>query len=167
MRRVVLVCVFALLLAGSSAGEDVQVIRQEADLIGDEGVPVGTVEYWNTRTSFLTDLNCDEDWYPTDVQVYVGAEPPPTRNGKPIPGQFPCRRDLVQFNYSVMVQCAWEELQCVDTSYVAIHVDLVRFDGGGNIIAQTDAWVYDDEDNTFPFEGLNWGWYFLIECYHP
>ena len=41
-----------LVYAESNAPFGIQVVRQEGVLLAD-GVPVGTIEYWNTRDNFI------------------------------------------------------------------------------------------------------------------
>ncbi|MCI5211854.1 MAG: hypothetical protein D3910_24440, partial [Candidatus Electrothrix sp. ATG2] len=47
------------------------ITRQQAELIDAEGLPIGTAEYWNTRTNFMVELSLAEDWRIKDAQVYL------------------------------------------------------------------------------------------------
>ena len=86
-----------LVSAGSDAPFSVQVVRQQAVLMFED-VEVGTAEYWNTRDNLIMSLvlSEDSDLFIGDVQVYASEEVPPAKKGKPIPGKFPCKRELTQ-----------------------------------------------------------------------
>ena len=169
---VLLLCVTALVSAESNAPFGIQVVRQQAILIGQEGQQVGTAEFWNTRSNLIVELQADGDWKIKDAQVYAGEELPPAKKNKDKPafGKFPCKRDFAVHQNSTMVMCSlkdelghsWGGDQ---TRYVAAHADLVQYDNAGEIIAETDVWVLPGDYEAF--DDLAWGGYFTTIFAHP
>ena len=53
MTLALLLCTATLAVAGSEAPYGIQVVRQPAILIEQEGYEIGTAEYWNTRNNFI------------------------------------------------------------------------------------------------------------------
>ncbi|MGD9047900.1 MAG: hypothetical protein PVF77_07610, partial [Anaerolineae bacterium] len=110
---------------------------------------MGTAEFWNTRDNFMVEFQIDGDWRLSQTQIYAGEEPPePKKNkDKPDVGKFPCRREFAEHRQGALVNCSLkDELDHRwggdQTRHVAIHADLVKLDGEGNIIATNDLWVF-------------------------
>lgn len=138
--------------------------RESAVLIDDEGFEIGVAEFWNSRDNFYMQLQAEGAWLISDVQIYIGSEPPPTKKDRPVPGQFPCVRASV-LNDIVAVACR-AEIFMLGAYYVAAHGDLVIMNEIGEITTTSDFWVYY-EPTAEPFLGLNHGWYFTHEWFHP
>ena len=177
-----LLCTTGLVFAGSDALYGIQVVRQPAVLIEQEGFEIGTAEYWNTRNNFIVELQVEGGWLLKDAQIYAGKESPPTKKDKPLKKDFPCLRDFAADRNSLMIQCSLKEE--IDhkwggdqTRYVAIHADLVMLDDAGEVFAENDFWVLpttteDDgervvSNDILTWEGVNNGGYFTTKFYHP
>lgn len=184
MKRWLIIFVLAFLLisivpasAQSGPGAAVQVVRQQAILIDQEGVPIGTAEYWNTRFNFNLELSFNDDWRASSAQVYAGLEPPPLKKDKPIPGKFPCKRDFEGGNTTPQVQCSIKDELGFEwgndrTSHVAIHGDLFKLDEAGAVAATNSFWALPVDDlgmvtSYTPWPDLNWGGYFSFGFVHP
>jgi hypothetical protein len=166
-----------LVQAQSSPLAAVQVVRQQATLIDAEGLPIGTAEYWNTRNNFHVQLNLADGWNITSTQVYAGLESPPLKNDKPVPGQFPCKREFSDNPQNIMLMCSLQDELAFSwgwgrTRYTAFHGDLVQLDDMGAVVAINEFWGLPvDElgalESYTPWPGLNWGGYFMTTFYHP
>lgn len=141
MTLVLMLCVTTLVFAGGDSPYNIQVVRQDAVLLDEEGLPIGTAEYWNTRKNFHVELFLDGDWHVGDTQLYAGeGEPnvdPYAKKGKPVPGKFPCKRDFNPEHSNTMIQCSLkDELEHSwggnQTRYVALHGDLSILEAGGD-----------------------------------
>ena len=177
-----ILCVTTIAFAGSDAGFGIQVVRQPAVLIEQEGYEIGTAEYWNTRNNFIVEVQVEGDWLLKDAQIYAGEGEPPTKKDKPLKKDFPCQRDFASDRNSLMIQCSlkdelghsWGGDQ---TRYVAVHADLVQLDTDGNVIAENDFWVLpatteDDgervvSNDILTWDGVNNGGYFTTKFSHP
>src|SRR5210317_1489516 len=102
-----MLCITTFAFAGSDAPFGIQVVRQEAVLMDEEGSFWGTAEFWNTRNNFIVELGIEGDWQILDTQVYGGEDPPTLKKNKnkPIFGKYPCKRDFAPNTESTMVQC--------------------------------------------------------------
>ncbi len=132
--------------AQSDAPFGVQVNRQPALLMGEDGGVVGFAEYWNTRNNFIVEFTIGEaiaaeGWLFADIQVYAGEEPPTLKKDSLVPGKFPCKRDLEDKKASGMVSCSLsEELEHTwggdQTRFVSLHGDLVVLDDLGEVVEE-------------------------------
>ena len=147
----------------------VGVVRKEAALIADEGMVVGLAWFWNSRLNFLFEIEVTEaDWFVTDLQAYVGLEPPPIKKDKPNLNEFNCHRDFAEPTSMMIVQCFFPSTLTFEddrTIFVALHGDLLKVENG-NSTDVSDFWVFY-EPTPVPFDGLKWGWYFITEWYRP
>lgn len=150
--------------------------RMQAILLDNEGLPIGTAEYWNNRPDFLVDLAMADGWQIADVQVYAGTEPPPLKKEKPVPGNFPCVREFLNQPQSILIQCNLVDEFAfkwgTDRSrYIAVHGDLVKLDPSGVVIAKNDFWLAPLDPAavaTFVrWPALIHGGYFENEFVHP
>ena len=154
MRGRVLMSLLALVMmipmgapAQSDAPFGVQVIRQPALLMAEDGVTViGFAEYWNTRNNFIVEFELNEalendGWRFGDMQVYAGEEPPTLKKDSLVPGKFPCKRDFQEKKASGMVSCFLsEEFEHTwggdQTRFISLHGDLVMLDELGVVVEE-------------------------------
>ena len=132
--------------AQSDAPFGVQVVRQPAALVGEDGSIIGFAEYWNTRNNFIVEFALDEafaadGWLFGDMQVYAGEEPPTLKKDSLAPGKFPCRRDFEDKQASGMVSCFLREefdhkWGGDQTRFISLHGDLVMLDEFGVIVEE-------------------------------
>jgi hypothetical protein len=171
-----MLCTTVLVNAQSAAPLAVQVVRQHAILLDEDGAKIGDAEYWNTRYSLVVDLQFDGGWQVAEAQVYAGTEPPPLQKDKPVPGHFPCTREYPERGQSTRIQCNLkDELGFTwggdRTRYMAIHGDLVRLNG--DTVEENDFWAIplieqEDASEVFvPWPALHYGGYFTTKLYHP
>ncbi len=156
----------------------IQVTRQQANLYDQEGMLIGTAEYWNTRHNLIVEIQVD-GWSIKDTQVFLDDEPPELKKDQPVPGKFPCKRDFTDNRNSTMLQCSLLDEMGYEwghdrTRYVAVHGDLVQLDANGNVIAENDFWALPATDTDareilsyVPWPLRNWGGYFTTELVHP
>ena len=152
--------------------------RQNAILYDKEGIQIGTAQYWNIRDFYIVELSLWNGWSITQAQIYAGLEPPPLKKDKPVPGAFPCVRELTGLS-SVRIECnlgdelgfSWGTNRI---RYVAIHGDLSKIiDPKKGTTILNDFWAVPDP---LPMEqGLEYvawpalkrGGYFTYAFTHP
>ena len=186
MTLALMLCTATLAVAGSEAPYNIQVVRQTAILIDGAGLPIGTAEYWNTRLNFIVELQLDGNWHVGDTQLYAGSEPPlfepVCKKDKPVPGQFPCKREFNPDRSNTMVQCSLkDELAQTwggdQTRYVALHGELGRVDSNGDFIEENSFWMNpatttDEGEMVLDSNYAYWprskyGGYYTTKFYHP
>lgn len=132
----------------------------------------GQVSIYNSSQKVVVETRAQNGWLIKEMQLHVGVEPPYTKNGNPVPGKFPFKReytapvdqvavtidlqDDLEFNWGQ----PWESERI---QYVALHADLVQLDAEGEVIAEEGAWAFGSQS----FEGDQWGWWFTYELAHP
>jgi hypothetical protein len=141
--------------------------RQNGILIGSEGERIGTATYWNRRNHFHVEMYFDDaNAVLKEAQVYLGREEPlfdPLyKNGKPVPGKFPCK-----VQSSTLISCDLEQDFAFSwgrnrSRWVAVHGDLTN----------NSFWLLpmDEFGNTtsyVPYPKLKWGGYFDTMMTHP
>jgi hypothetical protein len=151
--------------------------RQPAILIDNEGFPIGTAEYWNIREFYMLNLALSDGWRIKEAQIYVGIEVPPLKKDKPVPGEFPCVRELPEMPETTLIQCSLQDDFSFSwgqnrTRYVAFHADLVKLDGAGSVAATNEFWALPVNDlgqlqAYYPWPGLKHGGYFNTVFTHP
>jgi hypothetical protein len=143
-----------------------------ATLYAGQTIDAGTVSVWNSRYNLQIQTETSGEWLISEIQIFVGIDPVLTRNGNPIPGKFPYKKEYANptrihmlvvdfeddmgFNWGL----PWENMRIQN---VAVHADLVQLDEQGEIIAEEGAWAFGPGE----FEGDQWGWWFTYEMAHP
>ncbi len=145
--------------------------RQQGIIIGSEGEQIGIAEYWNQKNRFVVEMTFFEEVILKETQVYLDrGEPlydPLYKNGKPVPGKFPCKND---FNYAAqtfMTTCEFDQVSEFSWGqnrhlYAAVHGDL----------SNNDFWVQPASAEFSPeswitFEKSKWGGYYDVLLTHP
>ena len=142
-------------------------------LIAGQTIDAGMVSVWNGRENLQIQIEPSGEWLISEVHIFVGTDPVPTKNGNPIPGKFPYKKeysspvqkhttvvhlsDDMGFNWGA----PWENERIQN---IAVHVDLVKLDETtGEVTAEEGAWAFGPNE----FEGSQWGWWFDYEMAHP
>ena len=183
LKKYLLLLLLLILLAPSLAASAEQFYqvkyvggRQPGVLIGSEGEKLGTATYWNTRDDFVAELVFDEMITLLEAQVFVGRDEPIDteeldvdyyKNGKPVPGKFPCVREINLMDQTFTLTCSLEQEMALawgqDREYwAAVHGDLI----------DNSFWlvpVDESGENTsyVSYPGLKHGGYFDILLTHP
>ncbi|MFN2220397.1 MAG: hypothetical protein ACK2UA_17445, partial [Anaerolineae bacterium] len=71
-----------------------QLGRVVMPLYAGQAIDAGFVGVWNSPTELIVQVETDE-WLISEVQIYVGTDPVPTKNGDPVPGKFPYKDEPV------------------------------------------------------------------------
>jgi hypothetical protein len=143
-----------------------------ATLYAAQTIDAGTVSVWNSRYNLQIQTETSGEWLISEIQIFVGIDPVLTRNGNPIPGKFPYKKEYTNptrihmlvvdfeddmgFNWGL----PWENMRVQN---VAVHADLVQLDEQGEITAEEGAWAFGPGE----FEGDQWSWWFTYEMAHP
>jgi len=174
VRKAVLFVVAFIMLATSALASAETLIpegykggRQQGILIGSEGERIGTAEYWNRRNHFHVELYFDdENTSLNEAQVYLGREEPlfePLyKNGKPVPGQFPCKVEdttLLSCDLEQDFAFKWGQNR---SRWVAVHGD----------VNSNSFWLLPMDEFGMayayvPYEKLQHGGYFDAMLTHP
>ncbi|NNC39202.1 MAG: hypothetical protein HKN95_00810, partial [Acidimicrobiia bacterium] len=152
--------------AQSDAPFGIQVERQLADLVDDDGTVVGFIEYWNTRNNFIVRVVPDE-LLVQDVQVYVGLAEPPLKKDKLSPSKFPCKHAVDEPKPSSMAMCSIKDEYVHSwggdqTRIISVHADLVALNVDGTEALRVDAWGAPDGA-----EAIGNGYKFETKFHHP
>ncbi len=130
----------------------------ETDLIAGQTITMGRVKVWNSATDLHIRVNAWGAWRIEEVQIYAGPGPLPTNAGGNVaPGQFPFKTSYnppARFHEET-IPFSLIQQQCGDTTLIAVHCSVVKYDANGNIIQQETAWGFGN-----PFTGNQWGWSF-------
>jgi len=169
------VLIFLLVLLAPSLAAGAETIlpepykggRQTGILIGDEGERIGTATYWNRRNHFHVELNFDdENTIVKEAQVYLGREEPlydPLfKNGKPVPGKFPCKVEgttLLSCDLEQDFAFKWGQNR---SRWVAVHGDLTN-----NSFWLLPMDEFGNADSYVPYPKLKHGGYFDAMMTHP
>jgi hypothetical protein len=147
--------------------------RHETTLYAGQTIDAGTASVWNSREKLQIQVETLEGWRISEIQIYVGTDPVPTKKGNPIPGKFPYKKEYANpthkhtlvldleedlaFNWGA----PWEDQRIQN---IAVHADLVQIDPtSGAVVAEEGAWAFGPAE----FEGAQWGWWFSYEIAHP
>jgi hypothetical protein len=144
-------------------------------LYADEIINAGMVSVWNGTENLKILIKPSGEWLISEVHVFVGTDQDeiPTKNGNPVPGKFPYKKEFsspvlkdttvvhlsddMGFNWGA----PWEDQRIQN---IAVHVDLVKLDEiTGEVTAEEGAWAFGPNE----FEGSQWGWWFNYEMGHP
>ena len=150
--------------------------RQQAILIDENGRSIGAVEFWNTRHDLVVELVPGDGWTIGAVQVYAGEQPPPLDNGRPLSGDFPCKRSFSDHSDRVRVRCSlkdelnhrWSEN--IDR-YMSLHADLTQMESGHITDGGTSTWAIptaaDGGAKDLVRWGETWGGFFVTAMCQP
>jgi hypothetical protein len=142
-------------------------------LYAGQTIDAGTVSVWNGRETLKIRIEPSGEWSISEVHVFVGIGEVPTKNGNPVPGKFPYKKEFsspvlkdttvvhlsddMGFNWGAL----WEDKRIQN---IAVHVDLVKLDETtGEVTDEEGAWAFGPNE----FEGSQWGWWFDYEMAHP
>ena len=141
-------------------------------LYAGQTIDAGTASVWNSREKLQIQVEALEGWRISEIQIYVGTDPVPTKKDNPVPGKFPYKKEYTNpshqhtlvldleedlaFNWGA----PWEDQRIQN---IAVHTDLVQLDEKGKVIAEEGAWAFGPA----AFEGGQWGWWFSYEIAHP
>ena len=145
-------------------------------LLAGQTIDAGMVSVWNGRENLQIQIEPSGEWLISEVHIFVGTDPVPTKNGNPIPGKFPYKKEYTSpvqkhttvvhlnddlgFNWGL----PWEDKRVQN---IAVHVDLVKLDENGEVTAEEGAWAFGLKGFELEFEGAQWGWWFRYEMAHP
>jgi hypothetical protein len=141
-------------------------------LYAGQTIDAGTASVWNSREKLQIQVEALEGWRISEIQIYVGTDPVPTKKGNPVPGKFPYKKEYADpsHQHTLVLDLEedlafswgipWEDQRIQN---VAVHADLVQLDEKGKIIAEEGAWAFGPAE----FEGDQWGWWFSYEIAHP
>ncbi len=145
--------------------------RQQGILIGSEGEQIGIAEYWNQKNRFVIEMSFFEEVTLKETQVFLDREQPlydPLyKNGKPVPGAFPCKNDFDYVGQTFMTTCEFEQVSEFAWGqnrhlYAAVHGDL----------SNNDFWVQPasiefNPESWITYDKSKWGGYFDVKLTHP
>ena len=121
-----------------------------ADLIAGQKTDIGDVECWMSGGNlYVRYLIAEPGWVVQETHLAVGSklsDIPQTKNGNPIPGQFPKYPVVGDLLYEVALP---DPLPA--TLYIAAHAELINED------LEESAWA-----GTEDFAGANWATYFTF-----
>jgi hypothetical protein len=118
----------------------------ELELQSDEHGVVGVTSVWNSPTSLIVQVEPGVGWQITDLQMYVGVEPVPTKKGRPVPGKFPYvlafepakSMHTQTFDLRDELGFSWgSKFVDLRNQTIAVHLDLVRVDPATGAIVTT------------------------------
>lgn len=157
MRRVVLVCVGALLAAGVAGAETL-----ETPLLTEGGEQVGVVTVWHTATDLYALVTpWPDSALLLEVNLWVGLDPVPVSpSGNPQPQRFNSAvRFIAPIDYAYRIPVSLDVLGIPPGEdadlYMAIHCVVVPFDPPPRLL---DAWA----DGPYLFDGTVWGTWFVF-----
>ncbi len=142
-------------------------------LYAGQTIDAGTVSVWNGKENLKIRIEPSGEWSISEVHVFVGTGEVPTKEGNPVPGKFPYKKEFsssvtkdttvvhlsedMGFNWGA----PWEDQRIQN---IAVHVDLVKLDEiTGEVTDEEGAWAFGPNE----FEGSQWGWWFDYEMAHP
>jgi hypothetical protein len=67
--------------------------RHVTTLYAGQTIDAGTASVWNSREKLQIQVEALEGWMISEIQIYVGTDPVPTKKGNPAPGQFPYKKE--------------------------------------------------------------------------
>jgi len=184
MKTIRLFLVVAVLLSGIALAEGSVLANEEVGfafagpglhettLYAGQTIDAGTISVWNSRDNLQIQTETSGEWLISEIQIFVGIDPILTKNGNPIPGKFPYKREYINPSHIHMLVVDFEEdmgfnwglpWENMRVQNIAVHADLVQLDEKGKIIAEEGAWAFGPAE----FEGDQWGWWFTYEMAHP
>ena len=180
-KRIFIFAILAILLAaGTTYAADGAAYggpgRFDTTLYAGQTIDAGMVSVWNGRENLQIQIEPSGEWLISEVHIFAGTGDMPTAEGNPIPGKFPYKKEYsspVQKHTTVVdfaedMDFNWGEPWELDrTQNIAVHVDLVKLDEEGEVIAEEGAWAYGPQEGAYiteeegeEFEGSQWGWWF-------
>jgi hypothetical protein len=144
--------------AKANAGSFVPAQGQEADcatvyaLTAGQHIPVGTVAVSNDADYVYVTYTTTEGWYLTETHTYAGscAAVPKTRQGTPVPGQFPDHSGNISGATTYTAQFAYSgDSFCMDC--ILAHAAVAKQNGaqlqtetawGGDQVGAANRWYY-------------------------
>jgi hypothetical protein len=179
MRKRILLSLVAIILIAPSLAASAEMIlpepymggRQQGILIGSEGEAIGYAEYWNQRNHFIVEMTFFGEVMLKETQVFLAREEPlydPLyKNGKPVPGMFPCKNNFNYQSQTFMTTCSFDQVSEFAWGknrhlWAAVHGDL----------ANNAFWLLpmnaDGNATSFvPYPKLKHGGYFDVMLTHP
>jgi hypothetical protein len=140
-------------------------------LIAGQHIDAGITSIWNSTDKIQIQVETTGDWLISEIQIYVGADPVPTKEDNPVPGKFPYKQELMHPRHIFMEVVDFESMdfrwgipwEDERTQNIAVHVDLVQLNFLGDVIVEEGAWAYGPNE----YAGDEWGYWLTYEMGHP
>jgi hypothetical protein len=140
----------------------------ELRLFDAESGDKGLVKVYNSPKVLHVKIIPD-GWLIKEVQIYAGQDQIPNKKGKPKTSEFPFRTEYAEPSqmHDEVIQLdrlgfSWGA-QAERIQNLAVHVDLVRIDMSGEVVARDSGWALGP--NTFA--AAENAWWFSYELAHP
>lgn len=113
------------------------------NLIAGQHFLMGTLSYANDNDNLYVTYTANEDWYMSEVHLYVGslAGAPKSGGGTPSPGRFPMKQTFSKTNLAQEVTWTIPLSQVGFEFIIAAHASVLRVDIDGDVIAKETAWA--------------------------
>lgn len=145
-------------------------------LYTEQGTEAGVVAVWNTRAKLHIQIDMtDPEWTLSQVQIYVGDDPVPTRKEAPLYWSFPyielyspavdkhtLTLDLVE-DLGLYWGIPYEDLRIQN---IAVHTVVFKAADGKQRFDQKEAWAFGSDSYDANCRTC-WGWWFDYEMAHP